>query len=283
MQTLILILIILVVLAALYLFLLAPNRDRRSMMRPFEETLIAHRGLFDNRSDAPENSLPAFSRAVEAGYGIELDVQMTTDGRLVVFHDDTLARMCSAEKNVTDCSYDELQQYTLAESSEHIPLFDEVLRVIGGKVPLIVEIKSAGDYITTTRLMAERMDSYDGLYCMESFHPLAVHWFRKNRPDILRGQLSTDYFKDNVKRSTIQKFCLTNLLLNFLSRPDFIAYNHLYAGQFSYRVCRRLFPVSNVAWTIRSQAELENARRVFTTIIFDSFIPLSDEPGSSEV
>ncbi len=102
--------------------------------------------FFDNESEAPENSIPAFQRAVQQGYGIELDVQLTTDNRLVVFHDETLQRMCGFDKKLTECSYDELKHYRLAKSDEKIPLFDEVLKVIDGKVPLIVEVKSEGDW-----------------------------------------------------------------------------------------------------------------------------------------
>ena len=87
---------------------MVPNRGRKEKMKVFEKQYIAHRGLFDNESEAPENSIPAFQRAVQQGYGIELDVQLTTDNRLVVFHDETLQRMCGFDKKLTDCSYDEL-------------------------------------------------------------------------------------------------------------------------------------------------------------------------------
>ena len=189
---------------------MVPNRGRKEKMKVFEKQYIAHRGLFDNESEAPENSIPAFQRAVQQGYGIELDVQLTTDNRLVVFHDETLQRMCGFDKKLTECSYDELKHYRLAKSDEKIPLFDEVLKVIDGKVPLIVEVKSEGDWKKTTQLMAERMGSYQGCYCMESFHPFAVKWFKDHR-------------------------------------PDFIAYNHLWKKDFSYTLCRKLFKPENVA------------------------------------
>lgn len=198
---------------------------------------------------------------------------MTSDGKLVVFHDESLKRMCKAEKILHKCSYEELKQYKLAESEEQIPLFDEVLKTVGGKVPLIVEVKSEGDWKTTTRLTAERLDRYKGCYCMESFHPFSVRWFRKNRPGVIRGQLSTNFFRDNPERNWCEKLVLTNLLFNFLSRPDFIAYNHLWENQFSYKICRKLFPVENAAWTIKSQQELEEAKKVFNIFIFDGFIP----------
>ena len=140
---------------------MVPNRGRKEKMKVFEKQYIAHRGLFDNESEAPENSIPAFQRAVQQGYGIELDVQLTTDNRLVVFHDETLQRMCGFDKKLTECSYDELKHYRLAKSDEKIPLFDEVLKVIDGKVPLIVEVKSEGDWKKTTQLMAEKQRRID--------------------------------------------------------------------------------------------------------------------------
>lgn len=267
------ILIVLIVLIALYLFCLAPNRWRGEQMKPFEEVYIAHRGLFDNSQPWPENSLPAFRRAVEAGYGIELDIQLTADHQMVVFHDGDLKRMCGVDKMVYECTYEELCGYDLLGTGVKIPLFSEVLELVDGKVPLIVEVKSEGDWKETTRTMAEMMEDYEGVYCMESFHPLAVAWYRKHCPHIIRGQLSTDYFKDEPKRSFGEKFVLTNLLMNFRARPDFIAYNHRHVDQFSYRLCRKLFRVVNVAWTIKNPDQLKKAKRVFSVLIFDSFIP----------
>lgn len=263
----------LIIISGLFLFSIAPNKNRREQMKIFEQQYIAHRGLFDSQNGIPENSIPAFQKAVDMGYGIELDVQLTTDNKLVVFHDESLKRMCGVDKKLMHCSYKELMQYKLINSEENIPLFETVLQIIGGKVPLIVEIKSEGDWKSTTKLMAELMDSYSGVYCMESFHPFAVEWFKKNRPEILRGQLSTDYFKDKIKRKWYEKIVLTNLMLNFKSRPDFIAYNHQWCNQFSYKICRKIFPVENVGWTIKNQTELVNAKKVFQVIIFDSFIP----------
>lgn len=268
------IILILVAIFLIYIYRIKPNTGRRDMMKPFFDNYIAHRGLFNNDECLPENSIPAFKKAVEQGYGIELDVQMTTDGKLVVFHDDNLQRMCGINKLLTECSYDELSAYRLGKSDEKIPLFDDVLQVIDGKVPLVIEIKSAGDWEKTTELMALRMDTYNGIYCMESFHPFAVEWFRKNRPDIIRGQLSDDFFRTDENMSFIRKLILSNLLLNNHSRPDFIAYNFSHANQWSYTVCRKLFPVVNVAWTPRSQEQLDKAKKDFEIFIFDSFIPV---------
>lgn len=266
-------LIVMIVLAILFLYCIRPNTSRRQEMAVFEKQYIAHRGLFDNKNGIPENSIPAFKRAVERGYGIELDVQLTADHKLVVFHDESLRRMCRTDRLLRDCTYAELQEYSLGISRERIPLLEEVLKVVDGKVPLIVEVKPDGDWKKTTKSTAEIMDGYAGVYCMESFHPLAVEWFRKNRPDVIRGQLSSNFFKDRVKRKWYQKFALTNLLTNFIAKPDFIAFNHLWSDSLAYTLCRKIYDVENVGWTIRNQDELERAKGIFQVIIFDSFLP----------
>lgn len=132
---------ILVALTILYLFLVAPRMFGKPDRTPLYGVHYAHRGLFDNDSEAPENSLPAFKRAVDAGYGIELDVQLSKDGIPVVFHDATLKRMCGVDGNVWDYTLKELQQMKLANSSATIPTFAEVLKTVDGKVPLIIEYK----------------------------------------------------------------------------------------------------------------------------------------------
>lgn len=265
--------IAIILIAIVFLYCIMPNTSRKEEMAVFEKQYIAHRGLFDSKNGIPENSIPAFKRAVEQGYGIELDVQLTADHKLVVFHDESLRRMCRADRLLRNCTFAELQEYSLGVSKERIPLLEDVLKVVDGKVPLIVEVKSEGDWRATTKATAEMMDGYSGCYCMESFHPLAVEWFRKHRPHIVRGQLSTNYFLDEPGRRWSEKFILTNLLLNFKARPDFIAFNHIWSDSWAYALCRKLFHVENVAWTIRNQDELERAKRIFQVIIFDSFIP----------
>lgn len=181
----------LVLLCGLFLFLLAPRPRREEGIAPLLGWDYAHRGLFDNESGPPENSLPAFARAVEGGYGIELDVQLSRDGKLVVFHDDDLARMCSAEGRVDSYSYEELREMPLLGSGERIPLFTEVLELVAGRVPLIVELKMSPVNNYPVCEAANRiLSGYRGAYCVESFSPLAVRWYRKHRPDVVRGQLS---------------------------------------------------------------------------------------------
>lgn len=267
------IILILCLLVYLYLICLKPNTGRRDQMKPYEDVYIAHRGLFDNNSSAPENSLAAFQKAADAGYGIELDVHLSADGQLIVFHDDTLKRMCGVDKAVSACTSQELQQYTLAKSQETIPLLSDVLNVVKGQVPLIIEVKPAPNCVAVSAALADMMHGYTGLYCMESFHPAAVAWFRRNEPDVIRGQLATDFTHGGIHKPYLQNILLANLLFNGYARPDFIAYDRKFPHQFSYQLCRKLFDVENAAWTIQSEAQLKEAKKYFQIMIFDSFIP----------
>ena len=264
---------ILLMLLCAYLVALCPNRGRQGRMRPFEEVYIAHRGLHDNAAPWPENSLQAFRRAAEVGFGIELDVQLTADDVLVVFHDETLARACSDDRKLHETTFAELQKLRLFGTEEHIPTLSSVLALVDGRVPIIVEIKSEGRWQETTRRTAELLDSYDGLYCVESFHPMVVRWFRENRPRVLRGQLATNFFREPNQLNVPTRFLLTNLLLDYLAKPDFIAYDRRYAKGLSFRLCRALFQPTCAAWTVKSQTQLDEARDSFSVYIFDSFFP----------
>ncbi|MBQ4558711.1 MAG: glycerophosphodiester phosphodiesterase [Tyzzerella sp.] len=261
--------IVLAVLASLYLFLVAP----RMFGKPDRSVLMgvhyAHRGLFDNESDAPENSLSAMRKAVKAGYGIEFDVQLTKDDVPVVFHDASLKRMCGVDGKIWEYTLEELKNMKLAKSNETIPTLEQVLRVVDGKVPLIVEYKMDRVDTKVCEFGNALLEKYEGVYCIESFHPFAVKWYRKHRPDVIRGQLSQDFSETDYKG--IQYWAMTHLLLNFLARPDFIAYNHKDKDIFSRRLCAQLGALS-VAWTIKNRKQYEEAKPYFDLVIFDSFI-----------
>lgn len=269
------IIILVVIFILLYLWLIMPRVINKPDMTPFRGHLYAHRGLHDNKTDAPENSLKAFAKAVEAGYGIELDIQLTKDGEAVVFHDGTLKRICGVEGYVSDYTFEELQQFTLCESDERIPKFTEVLKLVDGKVPLIVEFK--GEKLNTDLCpVADKiLKDYKGVYCMESFNPLMVAWYRKNRNEVVRGQLSHKFFTQD-KRSA-RNFLLQNLLLNFYAKPDFIAYEWSDHSALSRVLCAKLYKITSVAWTIKSEEDLRIAGDYFDLFIFDSFVPTKME------
>ena len=263
-------------LSGLYLLAVMPRMTNRPDPAPFNTKFFAHRGLHDNGSDAPENSMAAFRKAVDAGYGIELDVQLTADSVPVIFHDPDLLRVCGVNRQVKDCTFKELQKYTLFGSSERIPALKEFLGMVDGRVPLIVEYKSEDTDMTLCRVIDPMLRVYKGVYCVESFNPLVLLWYRIHRPEVMRGQLS-DGFLYIPKYRTFPKAPATIsvqfLIPNFLSKPDFIAYNHMYEGNLSRRICRSLYRAKSAAWTIRSEKELEKAAGAFDVFIFDSFIP----------
>lgn len=272
MTVLYIILIIAAVFAVLYFLAIRPRIGRQKEWVPFKGVHYAHRGLHDNESPAPENSLAAFRKAVKSGYGIELDVQLTRDKVPVVFHDFTLERACKKPGKVYDYTYEELQQFSLFKSEERIPKLEEVLKAVNGKVPLIVEIKLEWMDLTVCTIVDRILREYKGLYCVESFNPMVLVWYRRYHNDVLRGQLSDGFLKTGEFKGVLY-FLLQNLLLNWMTRPDFIAYNHKYAANVSRRLCRKLYKNMAVAWTIKNQKELEEAKKEFDLFIFDSFIP----------
>ena len=227
---------ILICLAALYVFLMHP-RIRRADSSPFLGTFFAHRGLHDNNRQIPENSLAAFQRAVDAGYGIELDVQLSADRIPVVFHDATLSRMCGIDRRVNELTFAELRQLSLVNTKEQIPSFQEALALVNGKVPLLVELKME-------HLDFDIPRKADALLS-------ELYWYRKNRPQIFRGQLSTNFNIENHSLSPFQ-YLFGKMILNFISRPDFISYNLLFQGDISLKLAHGLFHAPCAAWVLRS-------------------------------
>ena len=256
-------------LSLLYFFMIAPRMTHKPDRTPFFNFHYAHRGLFDNHSNAPENSLPAFQKAVEAGYGIELDVQLSKDKKLVVFHDANLKRMCGVDGKVWDYTLEELKQFKLLSSKETIPTFEEFLKTVDGKVPFILEFKLDVAQTKVCELANKVLKDYKGVYCIESFHPLALMWYKKNRPDVLRGQLGQEYFRQKKYSRNPLFFLLSFLVSNFLTRPDFIAYNHKHSDNLSRRICRAMGALS-VAYTIQSLDDYAKAKNKFDLFIFDS-------------
>ena len=285
--------IVIVVLAVLYLLMIMPRMTKRPDMEPLLVNLYAHRGLHDNNSDAPENSMAAFKKAVDAGYGIECDVQLTKDGVPVIFHDFTLQRVArypegripkdapltddasyGVKGKVIDYTYDELMEFHLMGSSEKIPKFEDFLKAVDGRVPLIIELKIELKDLSVCGKVMDLLRDYKGIYCIESFNPLGVIWLRRHYPQIVRGQLSDEFHKDKPEEfSGVLYIVLTHLMFNFLSRPDFIAFNCRYPKSVAMQICRHLYKCTTAAWTVKSMEQLSEAKKDFDIFIFDSFIP----------
>ena len=234
----------------------------------------AHRGLY-HKPAIPENSLAAFRRAVNHGFGAELDVHLMRDGELAVIHDSSLLRTAGADIAIEDLTAADLNRYTLEESRETIPLLRQVLPLFRGKAPLIVELKpERGNHAALCEAVAKLLDGYDGDYCIESFDPRVVYWFRKHRPGVCRGQLSHNFLKDGKNTLPLwMKFVITNLLSNFLTCPDFVAYGFRDRKQLSVRLCRLLWRPQMFHWTITTREDLLQAESEGAVGIFEQFIP----------
>ncbi len=264
-----------VLLAVLFIASLCAGNHRS--VAPFNALPIAHRGLHTEEQEAPENSLEAFRRAKCAGYAVELDVQFTADRQIVVFHDATLERVCGVNQRVDSMTYDELRTLTLQGGTQHIPLLEDVLTVLDN-TPLVCEIKSYGANGDTSLCEAvwPYLAAYPGPVCIESFNPFMVRWFYKYHPEMIRGILSTYY--DDVEEVTFwQGVALTALMTNFLTRPDFVAYDYEYKHKWPFRLCRAVYHPTTLAWTIMNEAQERDALTTFDNCIFEQYFPAVDK------
>ena len=262
---------VLLFLFGLYLLAVRPRRPRKAS-RYFATFNYAHRGLHDER--LPENSLAAFEAACRAGYGIELDVRLSSDGVAMVFHDDTLTRMCGIDRRVDEFTAAELTRIPLAGNPAHtIPTFADVLALVRGRVPLLVEIKGTTKAAQVCEVAAPLLDEYRGDYCMESFSPYAVRWYSRHRPLVVRGQLTEHYFANRGKKKSFAMWMMQLLLTNFLTKPDFIAFNLRDRKYLPFRIATRLFGARAFAYTVKSRADEEKCCGYFDALIFEGYLP----------
>ncbi len=253
--------------ATLYLFLIAPRKGNRRTAY-FAAIRYAHRGL--HSKELPENSLAALAKAAECGFGIELDVQLSRDGEVVVFHDADLNRVCGIDARLKDKTARELAALPLCGRKEHtVPTLAQVLETVNGRVPLLIEIKGETDLDELCRKTADLMDRYPGAWCMESFSPFALRWFKKNCPTVVRGQLCMHFSVEKEYRAPKYRV-LQSLLTNVLGRPDFMALNFRDADFFPFALMRRVYRVPLFAWTPRNEREIDRALQRFDTVIFES-------------
>ena len=266
-------LIIAIVILLLLYTLLVRGRKGHPGLEALRGWAYAHRGLYGD--GVPENSMAAFRAAMDAGYGIELDVHLLKDGSLAVIHDHALVRTTGCDGKIEDLTADQLANYSLEGTGETIPNFRDVLALYAGKAPLIIELKAIdGNHAALCEAACKAMEGYEGPWCMESFDPRCIRWLRLHRPDIIRGQLAENFMaaKSNPLHPVL-KFGITHQMGNFLILPDFVAYKFADRKTLGNFLVRKFWGVQGVTWTLKSKADFDAAVKEGWLPIFEGFRP----------
>lgn len=232
-----------------------------------KDTLIAHRGYHAKEKGIPENSIVAFKRAIRYNYTIELDIHLTKDNRLVVFHDNNLKRVCGTNKIIENCTYNELLKYNLFDTKYKIPLFEEVLKLVDGKVGLLIEIKTSKFNGKLEKELTKRLDTYNGLYAVQSFNPMSILWFKKNKKNYIRGLLSSD-FKNRKDINNLKKNIIKTLISDVFLKTDFIAYDIRALPNIYVKSKRKNKLV--LGWTVRSKDDYNKAIKYCDNLICEN-------------
>lgn len=266
---------LIVIFIIIYIFLTLP-RVFDSANMDLLVTDYAHRGLHDD--SVPENSLAAYSNAIDSGYGIEIDVQLSSNGEIFVFHDSTATRMCGVDKKISEMTAEEIKSLSLLNSDEHIPTLAEVLSLVDGKVPLLIEIKYYAQTKKLCELLAEALDVYYGSFAIQSFDPRILRYFKKYRPRFARGQLVAKKPKRAERKETEAQnpfisFLLNHLLLNVLSRPDFISIQNNHTRELGFVLATEVFKAKAFIWTVRTKKQYNFFKRQGYFCIFENIRP----------
>lgn len=229
------------------------------------EKKISHRGIHNNVT-IPENSLAGFKESINQGVSIELDVQLSKDKKVMVYHDYNLKRVTGLDEDLINLNYNELEGLRLFNTEEKIPTLKEVLELVDGKTPILIEIKNEGKVGELEAILYEELKEYKGEYAIQAFNPFVLEWFKNNAKEIPRGQLSGGYEGSNLK--FYEKFLLSNLLLNFKSKPAFISYK---ADELPKGIITSLRKSGTpiLGWTVTEDNDLEKIYENCDNIIFE--------------
>jgi glycerophosphoryl diester phosphodiesterase len=232
---------------------------------------IAHRGLHQKDQSIPENSMESFKLALANDYAIEFDVNLTKDEVPVVFHDHSLKRMTQIDRLITELNRDELNDYHLAQTNEKIPTLAEVLDFVGGKKPLLIELKPHQNVDILCYKVMEILKDYTGEFAIFSFHPTVVSILKKFYPDVIRGQIS-EYFTQNRHMNWFQKYLMKSMFFNRFSKPDFISYGISDLPN-KYLDRQKKKGVVIISYAAKSQEEFDRVKSYYDNVVFEYFIP----------
>ena len=233
-------------------------------MSLFKNKFIAHRGL--HSSSIPENSLLSFQKALVNDYAMEFDLTITKDEKVVVFHDDNLLRLCNKNKNIEEVDYSYLKNLKLFDSNEKIPLFEELLSLIDGRITLIIEIKKHKSIGVLENNIVKLLNNYNGEYFICSFEKNILTWFKNNNPDLKRGLI----FESSPKR--FEKYNKTLFLYKYYkTKPNFISLDYRLLDSSIYEFCKNN-NLELITWTIRNKEDYKKIKDKVDGVIFEDFI-----------
>lgn len=247
------------------------SRDFGEAWEKLFQPAVAHRGLWEP-GGAPENSLAAFQAACAAGYGIELDVQLSADGEAMVFHDDTLERLTGAKGRLSDHTAADLQQLRLSGTDERLPTLLETLAVIGHRAMVFVELKTPWGHVGPLEQRAhEVIIDHNGPIAVIGFNPYSHQWFAQRFPGVLRG-LNSYSWRDAVHVAPEQRKSFAALDQVGLAKPHFLALGlDVLPNAKAAKLRADGLPI--VAWTVRDQAQWDAVKGGCDNLIFEGLRP----------
>ena len=208
---------------------------------------IAHRGAFNN-IDIPENSLLAFKKAIKMNWAIELDVQLTKDNVLVVFHDENLERMTGINKNICEVTSMEIKEFSLLDTKEKIPTFEEVLNLVNGKVLIDIEVKNTRRIHETCQILLSTLEHYPYSYILKSFNPKIVRYLKKHSNSEV-GYLIHSKYRTFLLRCLMQ----SNFMIHY-SKADYLAIHKKLLKTKKFQKLSQKYPI--MVWTIKQKEEI---------------------------
>ena len=233
-----------------------------------KSNIIAHRGAFNNK-DIPENSIKAFEKAIEKNYIIELDVHILKDNTIVVYHDDNVKRLTGVDKSIIDFNYSQLKELSLLNTKYKIPRLIDVLELVNSKVPIIIEIKFDRKTGVLEKELVKILDNYKGKFAVKSFNIFSVKWFKKNRPNYVRG------FLINYNYHILKEVFISNMFLLGVSKPDFLSVNYKFYNK--KKITKLRDKLILLAWTIKNKETYELVKNSFDNLICENIERFKDK------
>jgi glycerophosphoryl diester phosphodiesterase len=230
---------------------------------------IAHRGLHD--AARPENTLAAFEAALAAGYPIELDVHVLSDGEVIVFHDDDLSRAVGVARSLLHETRSSIRAHRVFGTSHGIPSLRDVLTLVDGKVPLLIEIKAHRHVEGYEQSVFRSLVGYVGAFALQSFNPWTLRWFRTHAPHVVCGQLGGPLRDDGL--SAFERFASQRLLTLGVSRAQFLNYDLRALPDAWLSAVQHATGLPVLCWTVRDEADRQKAEALKLNYVFDNVRP----------